>query len=212
MAREKGRRRRRGWVLPTVVTAVLAGVLGSGVMVWKASEAAFSGTTVNPANSWAAGSVTLTDDDGGNNNSSSAMFTATGLKPGAGTSRCIKVTYGGSINAGLVKLYGATPTYTTVSSLAPNISIQIEVGTLASGGTYGNACTGFVQGSIIQSYTPLTTFAAARYDYSTGISSGWTATTGDTSRVFRFTYSVADVNAAQGMDCSMPFTWETQST
>src|SRR3712207_7319239 len=46
----------------------------------------------------------LSDDDSG-----SAMFTATGLKPGSTGTKCIQVTYGGSL-AAAVKLYVSSST------------------------------------------------------------------------------------------------------
>jgi transposase len=44
--------------------------------VWSTSNAAFSGSTINPATPWAAGAVSLTDDDIG-----VAMFNATNMTP-----------------------------------------------------------------------------------------------------------------------------------
>jgi hypothetical protein len=199
MARYRERRRRRGWALPVAVVAVLAGILSSGVMVWNASEAAFTATTANPTNSWTAGSVSLTDDDSG-----TAMFTATGLKPGSTATKCIKLTYGGNIASGDVKIYAAAPTGT----LGGYINMTVEVGSV---GTFA-ACGAFVAASTPINNVLLSTIGT-KTDYSTGYSTGWSPAVSDT-KVFRFTYtlSAATPDAQQGATCTIPFTWETQTT
>jgi hypothetical protein len=193
MAKNK---RFRGWLVPTAMVAVLAGVLGSGAMVWSASNAAFSGTTVNPANSWSAGTVSLTDDDSG-----TAMFTATGLTPAsAALTKCIVVTYGGSV-AAPVKLYGAAPGGT---GLGTYLNLDIEIGTV---GTF--ASCGAFAGASIYSGT-VATFAAAHTNYGNGVATTWTPTAAAQAKVFKFTVSVVDNNSANGLTCTMPFTWEAQ--
>lgn len=192
MAKNK---RLRGWLIPTAIVTVLAGVLTSGAMVWSASNAAFSGTTVNPANSWSAGSVSLTDDDSG-----TAMFTATGLTPAStALTKCIVVTYGGSVSAP-VRLYGAAPGGT---GLGTYLNLDIEIGT---GGTFAD-CTGFAGASI---YSGTVALFAAKTNYATGVVTTWTPTTAAQTRVFKFTVSVIDNNTANGLTCTMPFTWEAQ--
>ena len=82
--------------VPTVPAALLV----SALLVWQASNAAFSATTSNPGNSWTAGSVTLTDDDGGTSpTTGTAMFSAAGLVPGSTGSHCIAVTSTGTVPA-----------------------------------------------------------------------------------------------------------------
>src|SRR4051812_50208078 len=133
MAEGRTRRRRRGWAVPVTVTAVISGVLTSGAMVWRASEAAFSGSTANPANSWTAGSGAMTDDDGGNSPiTGTAMFTGGYVKPGSTNSHCIKVTYTGNIASGDVKIYSAADTGTTLGGY---ITMTVELGTVASTAT-----------------------------------------------------------------------------
>lgn len=192
MAKNK---RFRGWLIPTAIVAVLAGVLGSGAMVWTASNAAFSGTTTNPSNSWSAGTVSLTDDDSG-----TAMFTATGLTPAsAALTKCIVVTYGGSV-AAPVKLYAAAPGGT---GLGTYLNLDIEIGTV---GTFAN-CGAFVGASI---YSGTVALFSAKTDYTTGVATTWTPTAAAQTRVFKFTVSVIDNNAGNGLTCTMPFTWEAQ--
>src|SRR5262245_48900012 len=106
-------------------------VLASGAMVWHASYSAFSATTSNPTNNWAAGTVALTDDD-----SNTAMFTlasAGNLKPGSTGSKCIVVTSNGSLPSA-VKLYGTAPA--TTKNLSDYLTLTVDEGTAASGGTF----------------------------------------------------------------------------
>ena len=75
-------------------TAALLSLLIVSALVYRTSSAAFTDNTDNPANNWAAGTVTLVDDDG--DNASSAMFDTTNMVPGDSISNCIEVDYTGS--------------------------------------------------------------------------------------------------------------------
>lgn len=178
--------------------AALAGVLGSGGIVWTATHAGFTGSTVSSANAWAAGRVELSDDDSG-----TAMFAATGLKPGMTDSKCIAVTYGGDVASGDVRIYGGAPTGT----LAPYVTITVEVG--AVGGFSG--CGSFTAASTPVNAVALSSIGTAT-TYATGYSTGWSPAAGQ-SRVFRFTYtlSASTPDSQEGATCAMPFTWETQT-
>ena len=57
--------------------ASLAAFLLVGILVITGSRAAFTATTDNTANNWAAGDVAISDDDGG----ATAMFNALNLGP-----------------------------------------------------------------------------------------------------------------------------------
>ncbi|GAA0811102.1 hypothetical protein [Spirilliplanes yamanashiensis] len=195
-----GRKKGRigGWMVPTAVVAVLAGVLGSGVMVWKASEAAFTATTANPTNNWAAGSVALVDDD-----SEAAMFNVSGLTPtGVSTGeKCIAVTYNGSATAP-VKLYGAVPGGT---GLAGYLRLKVEMGT---GGGFGS-CTGWTE-TVADIFPDALMSTWTATGWANGLTT-WTPTGTGQTRVFKFTYTLVDNNAANGKTASMPFTWEAQA-
>ena len=75
-----------------LLAAVPVGLLASGLLIFTASYSAFSATTTNGANSWSAGTVTISSNPG------TAMFTASGLKPGDTGTACVKVTHTGSLN------------------------------------------------------------------------------------------------------------------
>ncbi|MFN8148083.1 MAG: hypothetical protein U0R76_11525 [Candidatus Nanopelagicales bacterium] len=125
--------------------APVAGLLAAGLLVWQGSYAAFSATTANGANNWAAGSVSLTDDDAAVAMFSTALVTPAGaqdtkaLKPGDTRTNCIKVTNNGTL-AGPVKLY--VQTYAQTAGLGDNLTVTVEQGTGTAATAFGN-CTGF---------------------------------------------------------------------
>lgn len=193
-----------------LAATVPLGIIASGVLVWQASYAAFSSTTTNPGNSFSAGSVTLTDD---HQTPATAMFTAGGLKPGSTASSCIKVTYNGTI-ASAVKLYVKSGDLTnTTGDLSPYLTVQVAEGT-------GNAadCSDFAGGTNIYNPTgsgdatkTLSDFATTKTTYGTGVSA-WTPSTAGSSKTYKVTYWLQDVNAAQGKNNTVKFTWEAQNT
>src|SRR5947199_8470900 len=92
----RGWDRRRRWL---ATLAVLA--LGASVTV-PSTWAAFSATTANSANTMAAGSVSLTDND-----TDAAMLNLSGMTPGATDTKCLQVTYTGTLPS-LVRAYATT--------------------------------------------------------------------------------------------------------
>lgn len=169
-------------------------VLGAGWLVWDASQAAFTRTTANNGNSWTAGQVTLSND------AATAMFTASGLVPGSTDSRCITVTYAGNVAAG-VKLYATNYTGT----LGPYLNLTVEMGT---GGSFGS-CTGFSPTSTVYNGT-LDGFRTTATGYGNGV--GAFSASAGTSRVYKFTYTLQNDDAAAGLTATCGFTWEAQNT
>jgi hypothetical protein len=183
------------------------GLLASAGMVWQSSYAAFSGTTSNGGNSWTAGTVKLTDAKNG-----SALLTATGLKPGDGGTACIQLTYGGSL-AAATKLYVAPGdlTTSTPSNLAPYLTLKVDEGAGSDPG-----CSDFV--ATTNDYNPtnstagtLDTFATSATNFASGVGAWLPAANGATKN-YRFTWTVQDNNAAQGLNATATFTWEAQNT
>jgi hypothetical protein len=175
-----------------IVAGALGGVLFSGLLVWTSSEAAFTTTTSNPANSWSAGTVNLTDD------SSSALFTAASLVPGDTDQKCILVTYSGSLAAG-VKVYVSSLTGT----LGPYLTMTIEQGT----GATSSSCTGFVpETSTTQKVSTLGT------DWATGFGTWAPTGVGTPTKAYRFTYAIDADNAAANRTAGITFTWQAQTT
>jgi hypothetical protein len=165
-----------------VVTVVLA-IAGIGTF------AAFFSETENDGNSFAAGTVYLSDNDAG-----AAMYSVSNQKPGVTTEKCIKVTYGGSLDAN-VELF--TPS-AIAASVGNYTNLVITEGTQASPSF--PTCTGFVAdaGGALFSNT-LSNFAATYNTAGAGLASNpgaatkWSATD---SIVYRFQLTLADNNSA----------------
>lgn len=198
--------RRLGRVLTLVLIPTTLVI--TGALVTTLSYSAFSASTVDSGNSWAAGQVTLADDDSG-----TAMFAASGLKPGDTGSRCIAVTSSGTVPS-VVKLYGTG--HATTRALSDYLTIDVTQGT---GGSFAGGCAGFSpapSNAVVYSGT-LAAFAASATDYGHGLpgSAAW-APSGSSSetRVFRFAYTLSSStpNTAEGGTSTIGFTWEAQSS
>lgn len=192
--------RSRGRILTTL--AVVLGILFSGAVVLTASRAAFSDTTSNSNNSFTTGTVDLIDDDSG-----SAAFTVTNMVPGNTVTRCIRVTYQGTIvNTGPVRLYSGG--LTDSGTLGSHLNLTVEEG---SGGDF-STCTGFAPSATIESAT-LTQFNIDHTNYVNGAGT-WDPSGTPESRTYRITVqlSASAPSAQQGQSVTnLVFTWETQS-
>ncbi len=185
-----------------LAAAVPVGMVVSGALVWQSSYAAFSDTTVNPGNSFTAGSVVLDDND-----SNTALFSVSDLAPkSTWTFKCIRLDYTGTLNSSAVKMYVAAANYTHAngdggasdhsrdlgSSLdfsvdaGPEIEDDTPVGVTDVGAN--TACTGWVDGSDTEVYgdesetgsnklydhtTAANGFASAYTTYANGVSTVW---------------------------------------
>jgi predicted ribosomally synthesized peptide with SipW-like signal peptide len=183
-----------------LLSLLVVGILGGVAVVGTLS--AFSATTSNADNSFAAGTVTLADNDSG-----AVLYSVSNQKPGVSTVKCIKLTYTGSLDAD-VKLF--TPS--SVNASAQYINLTIEKGT-SDTSTFPN-CGTFTAQSTIYTGT-LATFAATKNSYANGILAfpgSQTAWAPNDTLVYRFTLSVQDDNAAQGASSGLhSFTWEARN-
>jgi hypothetical protein len=190
--------------------APVAGLLAAGLLVWQGSYAAFSATTSNGANNWAAGSVSLTDDDGGSALFSATQPTPTGasaLKPGDTRTNCIKVTNNGTL-AGPVKLY--VQGYTQTLGLGDNLTVTVEQGTGTAATAFGN-CTGFTNTATLVNAQTLTAFAGANTSFTNGVGGASLAVGGVTYYRFTTTVNAAAPNSVQGGTAQATFQWEIQA-
>jgi hypothetical protein len=188
-----------------LLTVLCIGALGS--IVAMGVFGAFSATTTNAGNQITAGTVVIGDNDAG-----AAMYNVTNAKPGEAVTKCIKVTYTGSIDAD-VHVY--TPS--TIGSLGQYIDLTITPGTQASP-TFPS-CTGFVADAGGAIYTgTLQAFGTGKNSYATGIVDypGGSATKwiNNDSVVYQIaaTLQSAAPESAQGLTTgSHTFTWEARS-
>lgn len=182
--------------------AVVLGILVSGAVVLTTSRAAFSDTTANSANSFTTGTVDLIDDDSG-----SAAFTVTNMVPGGSVTRCILVTYQGTVpNPGAVRFYSGG--LTDSGTLGSHLNLTVEEGT---GGDF-TSCTGFTPSATIESAT-LTQFNIDHTNYSNG-AGAWDPSSTPESRTYRITVQLSSSAPSnqQGQSVTgLVFTWETQS-
>lgn len=195
----------------------IIGVIASiaGLATWSA----FSSTTSNSGNQFQTGSVTLTDNDSG-----TAMFNMTGARPGDTVSKCITVSYSGTLTSN-VRLYGAA---TAGTGLDQYLDLKVTRGTF-SGATPANmACTdgggsNFVadsasysggngagaNGVMFNARMNLypTTWTAGIVDAPGGTAEAWT---NPELHVYRFDVTVANDNNAASKTHTQTFTWEAQ--
>ncbi|MEV6597222.1 hypothetical protein AB0M36_10210 [Actinoplanes sp. NPDC051346] len=185
-----------GTKMLAVALTVTGGIVISSGVMWQASSAAFTANTGNAANSWNAGTVTLSDDD-----NDTVMFSPTNLRPGSTGDKCINVSYTGSLSA-TVKMYG-----TAVSGdLAPYVDLVIEEGT---GGGFGS-CTGFSATGTAYTGT-LSNFGSAKNNFNNGV--GTFAPASASNKTYHITYTVnaSTPDSAQGKSAAATFKWEAAS-
>lgn len=202
--------RRMGKGTVIAIGAIPVGLLLSGVLVWQSSYAAFTAVADGGANSWSAGTVALSGDDNSNSSgmtTANALFSPTNLKPGGTGTKCVQVTYGGSLAAG-VRVY-LQPLAAASIPLADQLDMTIEEG---AGGTFGS-CTGFTPNATPMYSGTLTALAASRTNFATGYGA-WAPTAAAQTRVYRFTYTLkaSAPNSVQGAAASATVTWEAQNT
>ena len=191
------------WAKWSVVPAAL---LVSGLAVSQASYSAFSSTTVDGGNNWAAGTVKLV------NNAGSAVFKAENLKPGQTGVKCVTVTSTGSL-ASTVKLYAKEFNKAVTNDLSPHIDLVITEG---SGG--GADCKDFTPSTIPADTSKLTLSSfGAKKSFTDGVGT-WApagATTAEpATRTYKIGYTL-NANApetAQGGSANVIFTWEAQNS
>jgi hypothetical protein len=178
-------------------------MLAVGALVFQASHAVFSDTTVNPGDTWSAGQINLSDDDG-----STALFTVSNAKAGDTGNKCIVVSSSAAQTyTTAVKIYASSIVAAT-NSLDSNITLKIEEGT---GGTFAN-CTGFSAGATLYNST-LSGFTSTYTNFSNGLATSFAPTGGSLqSKVFKFTWtlSAGAANSVQGGTAGTAFTWEAQ--
>jgi predicted ribosomally synthesized peptide with SipW-like signal peptide len=181
---------------------LVIGLVGS--LAGAGTFSAFSSTTSNDGNSFAAGTVFIDDNDGG-----SAMYNVSNQKPDDTVAACIKVTYTGSLDAD-VAIYASA-----VGAVGNYIDLAIRPGT-------GNAadCSDFAPDAADLYSGTLKNFADTHSDFGTGLAdypgAGTEWATSD-SVTYRFTVTLQDDNNANGgsggplSTGAHSFTWEAQN-
>lgn len=197
----------------SVLILFVIGLIGAigGLATWSA----FSSTTSNDSNDFATGSVTLSDNDSGG-----AMFDLTGAGPGSTMSKCIQVSYTGSLTSS-VRLYGAVAGGTGLNQY---LDLKVTRGSFPGAPPASMDCTGFTADSVtysggngagaggvmfnarMDSYP--TTWTAGIVDAPGGTAEAWT---NPEAHVYRFDVTVADDQNAAAKTHQQTFTWEARN-
>ena len=184
-----------------VFAALLLGVVGSiaGYGVFSA----FTATTTNTGNSYAAGTVVISQHTG-----ATTLYTGTNKGPGSTTTGCVRITDGGTLAAS-VELY-ASAGITNGS----NFNLKVERGSGLTTLDNTMSCAGFTASSTAYD-GPLGSFPTAYAGGIDGKASNGAWAQND-SVDYRFTISVVDDTtpnahtAAVGTG-SHTFTWEARN-
>jgi hypothetical protein len=181
------------------LAAAGVGLAAAGALVIQGSNAAFTATTDNNGNAVSAGTVVLDDDD-----ANTKLFDLTGLNGGQTFTRCINVTYTGSLTSD-VKLYGSVGG----TGLADGITTTIDVGTGATGGGAFN-CANFTQGDAGAEFNgTLAAFGTTHTNFANGVGE-YDNATNSTTKSYRISVTLSNDNSYQGKNATASFTWEAQ--
>jgi hypothetical protein len=188
----------------TLVMALVIGVLGG--VATMGVYGLFSGTTQNPGNEITSGTVSFSDNDDG-----AALYNAGNLKPGDTVTRCIKVTYTGTLPA-TVRMYSPS----SPGPLALYIDLTITQGTTTSSVFPG--CSGFAATGAGQLFAgTLQNFEQTRNTYANGLATApgsgttWSASNALVYRV-QATLQSSAPDAAQGTSSGThAFSWEARN-
>jgi len=138
-----------------LLTALTVTVVGS--IVAFGTFSAFSSSTDNPGNQFAAGSVAISDNDLG-----TALYNVSKKKPGDSKTSCVKVTYTGTLPSN-VKLYLPDPVNSQISEY---VDLDITSGT-GSAANCSDFATDTANSSVYDG--ELGDFAATYGDYANGL-------------------------------------------
>jgi hypothetical protein len=230
----EGRRRRRGAGRRAALAVVPLALLGSGALVYQASNAAFTATTSTGANSWTAGSVAVT-----NSSSGGALFSPTAVKPNSSNavSSCLRVSYTGSL-ASDVKFYVTGYSNPTPGANSHNLGTYLRLTIeLSSTATTNAACAGFTATGTYVNSGGVAGNTLADLSASNAWGSPletWAAAVGSVTpqtRSYKITYWLPDYNEAgitgqtanagldqallndlQGAQTAATLTWEARNT
>jgi predicted ribosomally synthesized peptide with SipW-like signal peptide len=188
-----------------LLTALVLG--GLVAVAGTATFSAFSSQTSSSGNSFAAGTVQITDNDAG-----TAMLALTNAQPGDSDTSCIVLTYSGTLDS-TVRLYGAV-----AGALGPYLTLTVTRGTDSSPSF--DSCTNFSadatdyigsgNGVVYQGALSAfpSTYAAGLVDPTSGSPETWTS---PEAHSYRFVVTLANDNAAQGQSATAAFTWEARN-
>ncbi len=193
--------RGRKLFLTVSVVALVSGMTVFGTF------AAFSASTTNVGNQITSGTVVITDSDGGTGKL--ALFTGDNA-PLATQSKCIRVTYSGTLTASAVKLYRSSIN----AGSNGDYTLHVERGSGLSAPAADMNCTDFVAATDAFASADLDTLGTT---YGTGVDGKAAAATWSAGNTvdYRFTVTVKDGtlngNTTSNDTGLFDFTWEARS-
>jgi hypothetical protein len=189
------------------ILATLLVVMGIGTLAGPATYSAFSNTTESSGNLFTAGTVNITDNDG-----STALLSLSNARPSDSDSGCINVTYDGTLDSA-VRVYASVSgalaqyldlTVTRGTDLSP--SFDSCAGFTPDAADYIGAGNGVVYSGTLSAFPA--SYAGGLVDPVSGSPETWSK---PESHSYRFTITLQDVEAAQGLSGSASFTWEARN-
>jgi hypothetical protein len=190
------------------------GLVALGVWLPNGVLAQFSATT-SATTSFQSGTVVL-----GGNDAGVAMFSTSGMSPGATVTKCIAVTYTGTAPA-LVRLYASggsglgaylTMTLTRGTSLPdpPSYGTGDGCGTFTADPTTYAGANGVMYAGTLSGYaSAYPGYATGLLDPAAGAPQTWT---NGTRHVYRVDLTLSSDPAAQGLSVTPTFAWEARNT
>jgi hypothetical protein len=185
----------------------LAAVASVCLMGAVAATAAFYSTTANSGDTFAAGTVALSDNDSG-----AAMLAMTAATAGDIDTSCIKITYTGTLDS-TVRLYG-----TTSGTMASYLTLVVTRGTdsspsfdsctnfTADATNYIGAGAGVIYSGALSSFPA--SYAAGLVDPTSGSPETWST---NEAHSYKFVVTLGASTAGQGTTGSASFTWEARN-
>ncbi|NHC46835.1 hypothetical protein [Motilibacter aurantiacus] len=200
MATGEGGRVRR--YAPVALPLAVA-VLGSGVLVARTSQAAFTATAEAPGNSWSAARIELTADVAG-----TAVFSAGDVVPGGSGERCFQVAFSGTgARIGPVRLYADG--FADTRGMADHLLLIVETAPPRPSGAPAG-CASFSGGTTAWAGTlrELSTHSS----YAQGVAPWQPGPTGG-AREYRvsWSYSPAAPDSTQGGVAGAGLVWRTET-
>jgi predicted ribosomally synthesized peptide with SipW-like signal peptide len=185
-----------------LLTALIVG--GLSALVGLGTYSAFTATTTNSGNSISSGTVNISQHTG-----ATTLYNVTNQKPGDSVTKCVRVTYSGSITASAVKLYASAG---ITNGTQFNLEIDRGSGMTTLDGT--DSCAGFTQTSVAYNGN----LGSLGSSYATGVDGKASAATWATNDAidYRFIITQNDDPTANAHTSALSsgahtFTWEARS-
>ena len=185
-----------------LLTALVVG--GLSALVGLGTYSAFTATTTNSGNNISSGTVKIDQHTG-----ATTLYSVTNQKPGDSTTKCLRVTYSGSLTAAAVKLYASSG---ITGSGQYNLEIDRGSGLTTLNSTM--SCAGFSQSSVAYNGD----LAALGSTYATGVDGKASAATWANPDAvdYRFIITQNDDTTANAHTSVVTsgthsFTWEARS-